>query len=133
MRRMRSKSVHLVHANGNHRIIKTGFCWGGFFVPSLWAISEGLWRPFAVSALFMNLVTLFSNAADDLERRSHSDLGSLMSLLAVVSTSAYLLTMLCCGLFGKRWIVGRLIKHGYAEHDFLPARQSSLADQAGGS
>jgi hypothetical protein len=113
-------SVHLAHPNGNHRIIKTGFCWLGFLVPSLWAMSEGLWRPFAFSALCANLLTLFSKASDDFQLRSLPEASSLLSLFAGLSAIAYLLTMFCCGLFGRRWMISRLVKHGYVVRRSLP-------------
>ena len=114
-----SKSVHLVHANGSHRIIKMGFCWTGFFIPGLWAMSEGLWRPFAFSALCLSLLGLFSDAAADFQRHSLSGVSSFLSLSSDLSAVAYLLTMLCCGMFGKKWLVVSLTKHGYVEHPSL--------------
>jgi hypothetical protein len=118
------KSVHLVNANGNHRIIKMGFCWVGFFVPGLWAMSEGLWRLFAFSALFPSFASLFSDAADQLQRRSLSNAASLLNLTADLAVVACLLTMLCTGLFGKRWLVGRLLRQGYVERPSQVSRNS---------
>lgn len=115
--------VHLVHANGNHRIIKVGFCWPGFLLPGLWAMSEGLWRPFAFSSLFFNLIALFSDVAENSQRRSLSDITTLSDQAAALSATAYFLMMLCCGLFGKKWLVGRWLKHGYVEYRSLPAQK----------
>jgi hypothetical protein len=106
-------------------MVRMGFCWVGFFVPGLWAISEGLWRPFAFSALFMKLMSVSDDAVTVLERRSPSDIVSLLNLASALCAVAYLLTMLFCGLFGKRWLVGRLRKLGYVERSSLTARQCS--------
>ncbi|MGM9485864.1 hypothetical protein [Ideonella sp. YS5] len=95
--------------------MKLGFCWIGFFLPGLWAMSEGLWRPFAFTALFFKLMSVSENAAAEMELRSLSDIASLLNIAAALSALAYLLTMLFCGLFGKRWLVARLRKQGYVE------------------
>ena len=112
----KKESILLVHPNGNHRIVKMGFCWGGFFVPALWAISEGLWRPFAFSALLVKLTIVSGDAATEFERRSLPDTASLLNIATALCVVAYILTMLLYGLFGKKWLVGKLKKQGYVEH-----------------
>lgn len=78
-------------------------------------MSEGLWRPFAFTALFYKLMSVSDNVAAELERRSLSDIASLLNIATALSALAYLLTMLFCGLYGKRWLVGRLRKQGYVQ------------------
>jgi len=111
-----TRSVHLVRANSGHRIVRMGFCWTGFFLPGLRAISEGLWRVWALQALWASLVTFFHDAAEDFQRHSHPGVSSFLSLCADLSAMALVLTMLCCGMFGKRWLVASLFKRGYVEH-----------------
>lgn len=110
------ESVHLVHPNGNHRIVKMGFCWVGFFLPSLWSISEGLWRPFAFTAFFVKLMSVSSEAATEFEQRSLADTALILNITTVICALAYLLTMIFCGIYGKKWLVDRLMKQGYVDH-----------------
>jgi len=57
------KTIHLVHGNGENRILHMSFCWAGFFIPTLWAISEGLWRLWALSLINEIIHRLFGETA----------------------------------------------------------------------
>ncbi|MDC8760514.1 hypothetical protein OIK44_23275 [Janthinobacterium sp. hw3] len=94
----------LVHPNGKSRRIKRGFCWLGFLLPTLWAISEGLWRPFAFSLLGYYLYTRAFDFVNDLQ----------IPALALLWPS-YFVVMVIFGAFGKKWLVNDLLAHGYRD------------------
>lgn len=96
----------LVHPNGKSRRIRYGFCWLGFLLPPVWAVSEGLWRPFGFSLLGYLFLTRASDLARDLRTPA-------LVLLGLV----YLLVMAIFGAFGKKWLIDDLLAHGY--HDVL--------------
>ncbi|MES2151700.1 MAG: hypothetical protein V4508_18125 [Pseudomonadota bacterium] len=92
----------LVHPNGKSRRIKPGFCWLGFLLPTVWAVSEGLWRPFAFSLLGYYLLTRAHDIANDLR----------IPALALLGLS-YFVVMAIFGMNGKKWLVDDLLAHGY--------------------
>jgi len=106
-----SKIRLLVHPNGKSRRIKSGFCWLGFLLPTVWAVSEGLWRPFAFSLLGYYLLTRASDLAKDL----HIPALTLLGL-------SYFIVMVIFGIFGKKWLVDDLLAHGY--RDLSPVEEA---------
>jgi hypothetical protein len=96
--------LFLVHPNGKSRRLKLGFCWLGFFLPTVWAVSEGLWRPFAFSLLGYYLLTRASNLARDLRAPAFVLLGL-----------TYFVIMIVFGVYGKKWLVSDLLAQGYRE------------------
>lgn len=99
-----TKILFLVHPNGKSRRLKLGFCWFGFFFPVVWAVSEGLWRPFAFSLLGYYLLTRASDLARDLRVPAFALLGF-----------SYIVVMVVFGLYGKKWLASDLLSHGYRE------------------
>jgi hypothetical protein len=99
-----SKLRLLVHPNGKSRRIKPGFCWLAFLLPTVWAASEGLWRPFAFSLLGYYFLARAADLAKDLR----------IPALALLGLS-YLVVMAVFGSFGKKWLVDDLLAHGYRD------------------
>jgi hypothetical protein len=99
-----AKILFLVHPSGKSRRLKLGFCWLGFFLPTVWAVSEGLWRPFAFSLLGYYLLTRASDLARDLRTPAFVLLGL-----------TYFVVMVIFGVYGKKWLVSDLLAHGYRE------------------
>ena len=81
-----------------------GFCWFGFFLPTIWAVTEGLWRPFAFSLLGY-LVTRLANDASSYYGSKPFGLFGLFG---------YPLVMVVFGTWGKKWLIADMLKHGYA-------------------
>lgn len=98
-----------MNKNGNSRTIRLGFCWAGFFIPQLWAVSEGLWRPFAFTLLSGLALRFFDEAA-----KHYANDG-----LLVMGFIQYLLMMFCFGLYGQNWLVADLSKRGYTVSSLL--------------
>ncbi len=101
------KSILLVHDDGRSRQLKPGFCWLGFLLLGLWALSEGLWRLWACSLLPFVVIQLTGNVSEYYGRRVWILIGLL----------GYLLVMIVFGIFGKKWLVADLLKHGYVEKE----------------
>ncbi len=99
-----AKVRFLIHPNGKSRRIRHGFCWFGFLVPTVWAVSEGLWRPFAFSLLGYLLLTRSPDLARDLR----------IPVLGLAGVS-YFVLMFVFGAFGKKWLVEDLLAHGYRD------------------
>ena len=97
------KSILLIHSNGKSRQLKPGFCWLGFFIPGLWALSEGLWRLWAFS-LIPVVVTQLSGGVPE-----HSG----QRVWGLIGLFGYLLIMIVFGVFGKKWLLADMLKHGY--------------------
>jgi hypothetical protein len=95
--------ILLRREDGKNRTIRTGFCWLGFFIPMLWALSEGLWRPCAFVMLSVLLSKLSVEAANYYDNPFFFFPGLI----------AYLSTMLIFGLYGKKWLLAHLVKQGY--------------------
>ena len=96
-------SILLIHPNGKSRRIRPGFCWMGFFLTTLWAISEGLWRPFAFSLLGWQLTKLSIVLARYFDS----------VLIALFCPFAYPAVMVFFGIYGKRWLVADMMRNGY--------------------
>lgn len=99
-----SKIRLLIHPNGKSRRIRSGFCWLGFLLPPVWAVSEGLWRPFGFSLLGYFLLTRASDLARDLRTPA-------LVLLGLV----YFVMMAIFGALGKKWLIDDLLAHGYLD------------------
>lgn len=99
-----NEKILLVHPNGKSRNLKLGFCWLGFLLPTVWAVSEGLWRPFALSLLGYYFLTRASDLARDFKTPA-------LVLLGFV----YFVVMIIFGIYGKKWLVSDLLRHGYHE------------------
>jgi hypothetical protein len=97
-------ALFFVHPNGKSRTIKPGFCWLGFCLPLVWAVSEGLWRPFAFALLGHVLLA----RAGDLAR--HFETPSM--ILAALS---YFVVMIVFGRYGKGWLMSDMLAHGYRQ------------------
>jgi hypothetical protein len=109
-----TKILFLVHPNGKSRRLKLGFCWFGFFLPVVWAVSEGLWRPFAFSLLGYYLLSRASDLARDLKTPAF-----------VLLAFTYIVVMVIFGLYGKKWLASELLSHGYREVHVNEAREDS--------
>jgi hypothetical protein len=102
----------LTHRGGKTRTVRPGFSWFAFLLPMLWAISEGLWRPFG----FALLGGAFTKFSIDAYRSSGA------ALVAIVGLLGYAVLMFLFGWFGKKWLVADLLKHGYVEQS-LPVAE----------
>ncbi|MDR3481584.1 MAG: hypothetical protein P4L91_12840 [Burkholderiaceae bacterium] len=107
------KSVHLVHKNGKHRIVPLGFCWAGFLLPTVWAISEGLWRPFAASLLFFMADKVAGLAEIYCEHGGFTAVIPYIIFLKIAAFASYVFTMGYFGVHGKELLIGDLLNHGY--------------------
>jgi hypothetical protein len=107
-------AILLVHRGGKTRTVRLGFSWFAFLLPMLWAISEGLWRPFGF-ALLGGALAKFSV---DVYRSSGASTWVIAGLLG------YAVLMLLFGWFGKKWLVADLLKHGYIERPPIVAEPS---------
>lgn len=106
-------SIHLVHRNGHHRIVPLGFCWFGCMLPTIWAMSEGLWRPFALS-----LIVFLAGQAGDImastcQQGMFCNSLTLAGLIRLGGAATYLFCMAYFGLRGKDMLVADLLQHGY--------------------
>lgn len=97
-------TLFLVHPSGKSRRIDLNFCWLGFFLPTVWSVSEGLWRPFAFSLLGYYFLTKSSNLARDLG----------IPAIALLGLS-YFVIMVVFGVHGKKWVASDMLAHGYRE------------------
>src|SRR5471030_397663 len=109
-----AKMLFLVHPNGKSRRLKLCFCWFGFFLPVAWAVSEGLWRPFAFSLLGYYLLVRASDLARDLRIPAFVLLGF-----------TYIVVMVIFWLYGKKWFASDLLSHGCRELLVSEARKDS--------
>lgn len=114
------KSIHLVHRNGKHRIVRLGFCWAGFFAPPLWAMSEGLWRCFAWSIAGLTVAKVSETVMDYCTLTYHHAAIPYAALLRAISTSSYFVGMVYFGIRGQDLLVDDLLAHGYAEEGQHP-------------
>lgn len=101
-----TKKVFLIHCNGKSRNLRMGFCWMGFFLPIVWALSEGLWRPFAFSLLGYFIMQMSVDASAYYHQPGFS----------VAGIFSYPLAMLVFGLRGKRWILRDMLRNGYVDN-----------------
>jgi len=69
----------------------------------LWALSEGLWRPYAFVILSVLIFRLSADAANYYGN----------PVFGMSGLVAYPLTMLIFGLYGKKWLLTHLAKQGY--------------------
>ena len=97
------RRIRLFHRDGKFRIVRTGFCWFGFLFTALWAISEGIWRPFGF-ALLAVLTTRICY---------HAFYQYGIPVYGIVALSAYPMTMIVFGLYGNKWLINILLKRGY--------------------
>jgi hypothetical protein len=110
-----TNSVHLVYRHGKHRIVRMGFCWTGFFLPTLWAISEGLWRIAALSSIVFAMPYVNSFLMDYSEVTGNKQVTFAPVFFASASFLFYLYLMVYVGVHGQQLIVDDLLAHGYAK------------------
>lgn len=110
------EAILWIHSNGKSRQIEPGFCWFGFFLPHLWAFSEGLWRLWAGSLWAIFLVALSITASKNYA----------LPFLSLIGLGGYLLLMIAFGVLGKKWLVADMLKQGYQAKN-LPVRNASQA------
>jgi hypothetical protein len=96
-------TVLLLHPDGKSRRVRLAFCWLGFLIPTLWSLSEGLWRPCAFSLLGAVATHLTFNAAKVVGVPLFSFLGFLI----------YPAVMLAFGFRGNRWLLSHLLVKGW--------------------
>jgi len=106
-------SVHLVHKNGHHRIVRLGFCWSGCLLPPVWALSEGLWRPFAFSILFWFADKLHHAVLVSCDQTGFCAVLAFTGLLKIAALVSYFFIMSQFGFHGKEILIADLLKHGY--------------------
>lgn len=106
-------SVHLVHKNGKHRIVRLGFCWTGFFLPTVWAMSEGLWRLCAISLIGVPATQISQALVSYCDHFGFDAAIRYAYLLGLVGTIGYIFTMVYFGLQGQKLLVDDLLRHGY--------------------
>lgn len=102
-----SEKTVMVDREGKCRRIQKGFCWPAFLVPTLWALSEGLWRQCALSVLAAFATRISLEAA-----RTNG-----VPLLSVAGLLIYPSAMLVFGCFGNRWLLSHLAAHGWVMVD----------------
>jgi hypothetical protein len=106
--------VHLVHRHGKHRIVRMGFCWTGFFLPTLWAISEGLWRIAALSSTIFAMPYVNSFLLVYSDATGNKQIAFASVAVTGASYLFYLCLMAYVGVHGQQMIVDDLLAHGYA-------------------
>lgn len=99
-----AQTVVTLTSQGRRRSVRTGFSWPAFLVPTLWALSEGLWRQCAFSLL----TVLASRIALDAARIYG------FPFLGIVGLLLCPLMMLTFGRFGNRWLLSQLTARGWA-------------------
>jgi hypothetical protein len=98
-----SEKVVIFNRDGQSRSMRKGFCWPAFLVPTLWALSEGLWRQCALSMLAAVATrTAFQAATTD-----------GVSLLSVIGLLIYPSVMFVFGRYANRWLLSYLVTRGW--------------------
>jgi hypothetical protein len=106
-------TIHLVNRHGVHRIVRMGFCWPGFLVPVLWAMSEGLWRPFAFSLIFFFADRVAEAVALSCEQGAACSAVPYAAVFRLTGFVSYVFMMGYLGYNGKNLLVTDLQRHGY--------------------
>jgi hypothetical protein len=112
-----SEKIVMLNREGESRSMGKGFCWPAFIVPTLWALSEGLWRQSALSML----AAVAARAAFQAARADG------VSLLSVAGLLIYPSIMFVFGRFGNRWLLSHLMTRGWmsSPHAYSSSDRSS--------
>jgi hypothetical protein len=87
-----------------------GFCWTGFFLPTLWALSEGLWRPFALSLPFFFANQFIEVLASSCEQGEFCTAIPFVAVFRLICFVGYLCTMGYFGYNGEQLLIDDLLQ-----------------------
>ena len=104
---MKSEDLYRT-ATGRVMFARTGFSWPAFLFGPMWAIAKRDWSLFFMLAIPFSILII----VDEILVKPSKNILALLAMMA-----AYLGYMVVCGVYGNRWRVASLIRHGYKKAD----------------